>query len=177
MIEKPKPSWWRAVPNTGAQNDTIVPHPAATLDAQAARLMKARHTVTRLDIDIQCTDATFKKTVEDIEEHYHRQLDAIEREYAERSSELQKSYRDAYSILAREQGAMAEQLKQVDCRAEFVTHFPKPKEEPESSDGPGKRDRVAVEGKPSAGVPDLPVVPAIRSRQEERLHGGSSSRS
>ena len=117
--------WWHTVPLTG-QGSNIATHPRATLDAQAARLMNARQTVNQLHMAIQANDMRFKTTLADIEKHYHEQVDGVEKQYHGEASTLAVKYREAHALLMREQRAMAEQLKHVDCKAEFITHFPSP---------------------------------------------------
>lgn len=120
--------WWNNIQTTGPN---ITQHPNATLDAQAARYMSARHAVLQLDLAVQKNNGDFKATLSDIEKHYHEQVDNIEQQYQTRSSDLDGKYRSAYEALMREQRAFAEMLKHVDCRAEFVNHFPVPKDEGE----------------------------------------------
>ncbi len=119
--------WWQAIPLTAPNaNSNVATHPNATLDAQAARLTAARSVVMQLDMEITRTTNTFRSTLADIEKHYHEQVDNVEKQYHDRSGDLATQYRDAHATLMREQKAMAEQLKNVDCRAEFVNHFPVP---------------------------------------------------
>lgn len=119
--------WWQAVPLTVPGASNIATHPSSALDAQAARLLAVRQTVLQLDMEIQRTDGTFKSTLAEIEAHYNKQVDDVEAQYRERSAELADKYRDAHAALMREQQAMANALKNVDCRAEFVNHFPAPR--------------------------------------------------
>lgn len=121
-------AWWRNVQNTGPN---VATHPNATLDAQAARLMSARHSVLQLDLAIQDVNHKFKATIEDMEKHYHGELDRLESEFQARSADLSAKYRTAHEALMREQKGMAEMLKGVDCKAEFINHFPVPKGEGE----------------------------------------------
>ncbi len=117
--------WWRPIPMT-VPGSNVATHPNATLDAQAARLMNVRQAVLQLDMEIQRNDGTFKSTLADIEAHYTAQVDEVESQYRAKSSDLAARYREAHAALRREQKAMADALKQVDCRAEFVDHFPMP---------------------------------------------------
>ena len=127
MAEVAERRWWQAVPLTMPGANNIATHPSSALDAQAARLLSVRQSVLQLDMEIQRTDGAFKSTLADIEAHYHRQVDDVESQYRERSSELAAKYRDAHAALMREQQAMANAIKNVDCKAEFVNHFPPPR--------------------------------------------------
>ena len=117
--------WWQAIPLT-VPGSNVATHPNATLDAQAARLMNVRQAVLQLDMEIQRTDGMFKSTLAEIETHYHKQVDEVEHQYRTKSADLASRYREAHAALLREQKAMADALKGVDCRAEFVNHFPAP---------------------------------------------------
>lgn len=112
----------------GASN--IETHPSAKLDAQAARLQTAHQAVMQLDMSINANDMRFKSTLADIEKHYHEQVDSVEKQYRDEATALAEKYRQAHAALMREQRAMAEQLKGVHCKAEFVNHFPAPQEKP-----------------------------------------------
>lgn len=126
MAERSLTRWWQSVPRTTEETGQVVTHPRATLDAQAARLLKSRQEVMQLDIEIQALRSSYQATLSDIEAHYSKELDSVQSQYAEKSGALSERYASAHASLMREQGAMAEQLKGVDCRAEFVNHWPVP---------------------------------------------------
>jgi len=122
---------WRsiltAVPLT-APDSNIATHPRATLDAQAARLLAARQEVMKLDMEIQSTDNKYAATRADIDKYYREQIAGVEAQYVELISKLQDEYASAHDALTREQKQMTEMLKQVDCKAEFISNFPPPKD-------------------------------------------------
>lgn len=125
--------WWNNVQTTGPNVET---HPRATLDAQAARYMTARQSVMQLDMAIQDNTNKFKSVLAEIEKHYHEQVDNIEAQYTARSTDLDGKYRAAHEQFMREQRAFAEMLKHVDCKAEFINHFPAPKPLPPPDERP-----------------------------------------
>lgn len=132
MAAEARSRWSTILGGIPATAPNVATHPNATLDAQAARYMAARHSVLQLDLAIQKTNGDFKATLADIERHYNEQVDNVETEYKAKSADLNEKYGAAYDALMREQKAFAEMLKGVDCRAEFVNHFPVPKDEQES---------------------------------------------
>ena len=140
-------SGWRtilsAVPMTAPDSNVAV-HPQAKLDARVARLEQARQQANQLHMQMQQTEMRFQTTLADmkkafedqtqeIEDHYHWQLDSVQTQYKTSMTDIETRYRDAYFVLRREQQAFAEQAKHIDFKGEFVDHFPAPKE---SGNGP-----------------------------------------